>query len=346
MVIAKILSIDPLTDARWNAFLEFHPRSSVFHTTAWLRALKETYGYQPFALATTDQDGGLRSAVVCCSVKSWVTGRRLVSLPFSDHCEPLVGSSGDLGEICQSLVTEVDAEKWRYIEMRPLNPVATDIGRLSTSSIYAFHQLDLSSSKDDLYSQLHKSCIQRKITRAQKEGITSVAGRSDEMLNEFYSLMVQTRRRFHLLPQPRSWFANLRDSFGDKLTIRIAYKSRMAIAAILTLQHKSSLVYKYGCSNAKLHRLGAMPYLFWDAIADAKNHDLRTFDLGRSDLNGVGLIAFKEHLGATRTDLAYMRYPASVPTSSPRAKGFRKTVTRLPDLCLSMAGRLLYRHIG
>ena len=29
-------------------------------------------------------------------MKSWLTGRRLVSLPFSDHCEPLVDSEEDL----------------------------------------------------------------------------------------------------------------------------------------------------------------------------------------------------------------------------------------------------------
>jgi hypothetical protein len=30
--------------------------------------------------------------LVFCRVRSWLTGRRSISLPFSDHCEPLVES--------------------------------------------------------------------------------------------------------------------------------------------------------------------------------------------------------------------------------------------------------------
>jgi len=40
----------------------------------------------------------LKMAAVC-SVESYITGRRFVSLPFSDHCEPLwrlKGESDDL----------------------------------------------------------------------------------------------------------------------------------------------------------------------------------------------------------------------------------------------------------
>jgi hypothetical protein len=35
-------SIDPLTDARWEVFLQRHPRASIFHTPRWLEALRRT----------------------------------------------------------------------------------------------------------------------------------------------------------------------------------------------------------------------------------------------------------------------------------------------------------------
>src|ERR1022692_3890628 len=44
--------IDPLLDARWDSFLESHPRASVFHSTAWLSALSRTYGYKPVVFTT------------------------------------------------------------------------------------------------------------------------------------------------------------------------------------------------------------------------------------------------------------------------------------------------------
>ena len=83
-------SFDPLRDRRWDNYIGSEPRSSVFHSRAWLLALNRTYQYQPVAFTTSAPDEALQNAIVFCRVKSWLTGKRLVSLPFSDHCEPLV----------------------------------------------------------------------------------------------------------------------------------------------------------------------------------------------------------------------------------------------------------------
>src|SRR5271166_4816066 len=87
--------IEPLTDPRWETFLQQHPRASMFHSLAWLRALRRTYGFPSIAFTTSQDDRKLENAIVFCRVESWMTGRRLVSLPFSDHCEPLVDTQED-----------------------------------------------------------------------------------------------------------------------------------------------------------------------------------------------------------------------------------------------------------
>ncbi len=61
-----------------------------------------------------------RRAEEVCRVSSWITGTRLVSLPFSDHCEPLLGKPSDLGEFVNWLRAECDLQRWRYVELRPL----------------------------------------------------------------------------------------------------------------------------------------------------------------------------------------------------------------------------------
>ena len=86
-----VYAIDPLRDARWPEFICRHPNASVFHTRGWLRAIQTTYGYEPIVFTTSAPSAeGLTNALLFCIVRSWLTGRRLVSLPFSDHCEPLV----------------------------------------------------------------------------------------------------------------------------------------------------------------------------------------------------------------------------------------------------------------
>ena len=82
--------IDPLQDPRWAELLQAHPQASIFHTPGWLESLQRTYGYEPLVLTTSPPGSALTNGVVFCRVKSWLTGERLVSVPFADHCQPLV----------------------------------------------------------------------------------------------------------------------------------------------------------------------------------------------------------------------------------------------------------------
>ena len=98
--MTAVFRINPLVDPRWPHLLERHPCASVFHTAEWLGALRATYGYLPMAYTTSPPDAPLTNGWVFCEIDSWLTGRRLVSLPFSDHCEPLADNPADLKVHC------------------------------------------------------------------------------------------------------------------------------------------------------------------------------------------------------------------------------------------------------
>lgn len=344
--------IDPIHDSRWRELLDRHPDGSVFHSPAWLQALRNTYGYDCLALTTAAPSEPLSDGLVACRVQSWLTGARIVSLPFADHCEPLVDSISTLQVFINELRRQYTQPAWRYIELRPINALEALPGTaqsLSQSAAFCCHRLDLSPSLEDLYRAFHKSCIQRKLERAAREGLVIEHGQSESLLLNLYRLLLITRRRHQLPPQPLAWFRNLMESFGAALNIWVASKSGQPVAAILTLASRNTVVYKYGCSDAAFHPLGAMPALFWQAIQYAKERNATCFDFGRSDLNNPGLIAFKDHWGASRSTLHYYR---DVAASATRASGIssstfaRHCVSTLPDFCLAAAGRLLYRHMG
>jgi hypothetical protein len=88
--LRSVFELDPLRDARWPALIKRHIAASVFHSAEWLSALKLAYGYEPVVYATCRPSVELTSGIVFCKVKSWLTGRRLVSIPFSNHCDSLV----------------------------------------------------------------------------------------------------------------------------------------------------------------------------------------------------------------------------------------------------------------
>src|SRR5271168_817285 len=138
-----VYEIDPLRDPRWAALVESHPRSSVFHSTSWLRALHTVYGYEPVGITTCPPGASLTNGLVLCSVKSWLTGRRFVSLPFSDHCEALLRNSSELDDLLLHMKQYVETGEWKYIEIRPTSYEPGSHTGLGRSTTYSLHRLDL-----------------------------------------------------------------------------------------------------------------------------------------------------------------------------------------------------------
>jgi CelD/BcsL family acetyltransferase involved in cellulose biosynthesis len=345
---------EPLKDSRWETFLANHPRASVFHSAPWLEALNRTYGFRPIAYTTSSADQRLENAIVLCPVESWLTGRRLVSLPFSDHCEPLVDATEDLAVLTDALERKVQQERWSYLEIRPLETVELLTALPRTAVTYAFHQLDLWPHIDTIFRNFHKGSTQRKIRRAEREGLVYREGSSQALLDDFFRLFTLTRKRQGLAPQSKAWFANLIDCFGDALKVRVALKDGRTIAAMITIRHKETLTYKYGCSDSRFNSCGCMHLLFWNAIQEAKATGMRFLDFGRTDADHQGLITFKSRWGATQSLLTYSRYGAAkksthmfdLYTSQWKSRSAKYALKHVSPALLPMIGEMLYKHIG
>jgi len=344
-----VYRFDPLQDPRWPEFLERHPSASMFHSRGWLDALRRTYGYEPIAYTTSPPRGELANGLVFCRITSWLTGRRLVSLPFSDHTEPLTNGEDELPYFLDFLEQDRRRENWKYIEIRPLRKAVQRSGGFEKSTSFYFHRIDLRPTIEVLFRSFHKDCVQRKIRRAEREGLVYEEGRSEALLTKFYQLLLLTCRRKQLPPQPLAWFRHLISCMGDSLTIHVCSKDDRPVASVLTLGFKGSLVYKYGCSDPRVRNLGGTHLLLWRAIHEAKRCGRHEFDLGRSDLNTPGLVIFKDRWGATRSVIDYLRCSASpIPDARPgwSARIEEQFCARVPDRFLIAAGKMLYRHFG
>lgn len=344
-----VWTINPLLDARWPEFIKRHQNSSIFHTIGWLDALRATYGYEPVAFTTSPPSAELTNALLFCVVESWFTGRRLVSLPFSDHCDLLIQDVGQLRMLCTHIESVGRLERWKYVEMRTIGASLGAGDGFMVRRVYKWHRINLLPSLDTLYKGFHNDCIRRRIQHAERQGLRCEEGRGDSLVRSFYALVVKTRLRKRLPPQPFEWFQNLVTCMGENVCIRVAFKNDRPVAGILTMTHGKKTYYKYGASSAADNKLGATPMLFWQAIQAAKRAGMEELDLGRSDLDNHGLIRFKERWSAEGMPLNIWRAPAVV--ASPvleyvklrSAKAFRAW---MPDQMLILAGRLLYRHVG
>jgi GNAT acetyltransferase-like protein len=344
--------IDPIQDPRWEELVCKHPDASTFHSVAWLQALKRTYGYEPLAFTTSPPVGALKNGLVFCRVDSWLTGSRLVSLPFSDHCEPLCDSREDLNFLVRYLQTRLEHENWRYVEIRSISgklEQTNDMNSPQHRTSYFLHVLDLRPELNDVFWSLDKDSVQRRIRRAERAGLTERLGRSEDLLRKFYSLFVATRRRQGVPPTPYTWFKNLVHCLGDAAEIRVAHYDSKPIAAILTLRFRNVLYYKYSCSDTRFKNLGATPWLLWNAIAAARATGAIAFDMGRTQEDQTRLLAFKSHWVSQPKRLVYSYFPSVSGLDSVagwRLKIAKQIFSRMPDKVLALTGKIIYRHVG
>jgi len=352
MTAPSVYRVNPLSDPRWDTLVAHHPKASVFHQRPWLEALQRTYGYEPIVFTTSSPSAGLKNGILFCHINSWLTGHRLVSLPFSDHCEPICDSIEEMETLIHQSQDYLNSHRWRYLELRPMDEqfgeIAPTLG-LVPAGRYFLHIIDLRPDPEDIFRSFNKDSVQRRITRADRAGLAEKCGHSDELLKDFYDLLVLTRGRHHLPPPPYAWFQNLVNFQGNSLEIRLAYKDEKPIAAILTLRFKTTSYFKYGCSDARFNKFGATPWLLWKAIAAAKSQGALAFDMGRTQDDNAGLIAFKNNWAPGNRQLNYWR--SSAGSSSEITEGWKlemakRIFSHLPNGLLVMSGKLMYRHIG
>lgn len=347
-----IQRIDPLADPRWPEFVERHPDASIFHTRGWLEALRRTYGYEPVVYTTCGPGTDLTNGIVLCRVNSWLTGKRLVSLPFSDHCQPLVTSTDDLPALLDALRTDRERMHLKSVELKPLRD---DISPLTSSNSfgksceYHFHQIDLTPEQDELLSKFHRTCVRVKIGRAEREHLTYETGRTEELVSQFYSLLMMTRRKHQVPPPPIEWFKNVAECLGDRVSIRVAYKDGLPVSSIVTAVYNKVCLYKYTGINQEWAHTGATQALVWQAITEAKAMGAEILDFGRTELDNASLVEYKERWASQRSSIVYHECPQPLHTHDGddlKMRTAKAVFSRLPDRALRAVGRVLYKHIA
>src|SRR5690348_7649206 len=86
--------LNPAGASEWDGLVQSHPQATAFHSSAWGRAIRDTYGHSPFYLSFYSA-GDPVALIPLIEVLSPLTGRRAVCLPFTDACGPLLFGSND-----------------------------------------------------------------------------------------------------------------------------------------------------------------------------------------------------------------------------------------------------------
>jgi lipid II:glycine glycyltransferase (peptidoglycan interpeptide bridge formation enzyme) len=345
--MSQLRMIDPTHYSQWDQFILSASKCSFFHSSSWARVLSESYGYKPIYFTHFD-DGRLLSLIPIMEVKSFITGRRGVSLPFTDQCEAILEKEDDFEDLFKAIIDYGKKLGWKYVELRGQNQF---LNSRIHSSCYYIHTLDLTPLEDKIYSSFRDS-TRRNIKKAIREGVTVDICYSMDSVREFYRLTCMTRRQHGLPPQPFFFFKKIYDHIilrDQGIVLLASYKGKV-IAGAVFFHFGDSAIFKYGASDMRFHLLRANNLVLWKAIQWCIGKGFRSASLGRTEPENKGLRQFKTGFCSSERVMRYYRYDLSLKTfltdRSKEEKWLAKIFNRMPIPILKIIGSLLYKHAG
>ena len=340
------LLLDP-SDECWIAFVNSMLDANIFQHPAWINLLAECYGYRPFVIAIRSEKGDIKAGLPLMEVDSVITGRRWVSLPFSDHCSPLCHGDAPPPELFEYLAELQMKHDVARVELRTTIPCDGDVYKDNSQVL---HLLRLSADAEKVFRNFHPSQVQRNIARAKRNGVEVRWAEDKSDLDIFYDLHSKTRHRQGVPVQPRRYFELLWKRIIDAGLgfILLAHKDSVPMAGGVFLTYKTTLVAKYSASDSNYWRFRPNNLLFWTSIRWGCEHGYSLFDWGKTSVGNLGLRNFKSGWGSQESVLTYSVLSATPPNHiTDRLSGITETFFRhAPRWVCRATGELLYRHFG
>ena len=176
-------------------------RFFVYHLTAWRRAVEEAFSHIEgrVLLLRSSRDGELMGGLPLYTVKSWLLGNRLVSIPFASYCDPLVPDS--------ALLARLTDEAWRFAGARKLASLEIRLFRASALAergglgpvLYSWHHhTDLRRPVEEIWKSFSKTSVRQPVLRAEKAGVQTgdlIVSLDDVTIRSMDDLILAVRRR-------------------------------------------------------------------------------------------------------------------------------------------------------
>lgn len=147
---------------------------------------------------------------------------------------------------------------------------------------YGSHIIDLTQTADEIFSSFDRANRNR-IKKANSCDVVINQG-GLALLDDFYALDINTRKRNQLEILDKSYYAKQFDYLSDFITIYVAYHDGIAQCASFTYQDSDYCYYYYGASGDNMVS-GAVNALVWYMINDAKARAVDKFSFVGARIN-------------------------------------------------------------
>jgi len=338
--------VNPLEIKSWDNLVTKSKQYSFFHSLAWAKVLLESYKYKPFYLIIRN-NRELLALIPFMEIYSSFTGRRGVSLPFSDYCNPIIDGINPQ-ELLNSTIEFGKKSKWKYLDIHGGEELFQGI---APSTRYYGHLLELAPNFNQILLKFRNS-TRRNIKKATKLGVTIQMSKSLLSMHQFHHLHCLTRKRHKLPSQPFYFFKKIHENIISKNTgfiFKASFQNKIIGAAVF-FHFGNKVIFKFGASNMKYQHLRMNNLIMWEAIKWYAGNGYDSLCFGRTNIDQEGLRRFKSGWGTKENVMKYFKYDLtndSIKISTSKFDSVIQLVfSKMPILASRVIGSLLYKHFG
>lgn len=302
----------------YDAFVEAHPRGHFMQTRAWGR-VKSAWNWQ--AVISRDENGAINGSLAVLVRKLPLVPYTMMYAPRGPVCD--IYNQRVLAELTEGLKTlakkhracvfktdpDVASSDTTFVELMQglgyrLNGESKNFEGIQPRYVF---RLPIQGRTPEELAAAYHSKTRYNIRVAQKNGVqVRVCG--EEMLDDFYRIMLETGVRDHFITRPKAYFASMMRYLGQDCRLYMAFAEERPIAGTLAIRYGDKVWYLYGASsNAERNK---MPnYLLqhemitWASETGCALYDFRGVSGDLSEDNPLyGLYRFKKGFSGEFTE--------------------------------------------
>ena len=337
----------PPGDARIDPFVLAHPDGTPFHLTGWALAIAAGCNQRAHVLAAVAGDD-LVGIVPLTEMHSPLFGRALVSSGFAVGGGILALTDGAQAALADAAWTLAERLSCPSLELRG-GPMTGPHWHLDETTYAGFARAIAENDEAELLAIPRKQ--RAELRKALALDLTIETGRAIRDRDAHYAVYAQSVRNLGTPVFPRDLFEAVLAELGDAADILTVRHDGVAVASVLSLYHRNTVMPYWGGGTHAARALRANDLMYFALMRHARERGCTRFDFGRSK-RGTGAFAFKKNWGFEPTVLAYAARtapgvePRRINPLSPRYRLQVEAWRRLPLWLANRLGPMIARGLG
>lgn len=340
----RAITVGPVADGIWDAYVEAHPMRSAYHYSGWPRLIARAFRHDAVLLAA-QADGRMTGVLPLLLMRSRLFGRFAVSLPFLNEGGLLADGAAEEDALVEAAIEVARNAGADYLELRHRR---RRISRLDPRSHKVAMTLTLRSSVEEQWQAIDRK-VRNQVRKAEKSSVAVEAG-GLERLEAFYGVFARNMRDLGTPVFGVELFAEALKTYPERTRVFVARYRGDVVAGSILHWRGDSLEVIWASALRESNAVCANVLLYWHMLQFAIGQGCARFEFGRCTPN-EGPFHFKKQWGAEPSPLVWEYWHAGQVREldkTPRNPRYRTAVAiwqRLPVGVTTILGPRIVRSI-